>query len=769
MKFIVPVLLIASLAFFWSFMYFFAEEPASVEPAFANALETELGITGGFIDANQVKDITELDLSNYQLTDISGIEKFHSLESLDVSHNLLTSAEEISTLNNLRIVNLSFNQISELDFSSTGLKELDIEGNKVADLSFLEDMSQLEKLTIRDNKIEELNPLKSVSALTHLNARGNRIQSIEAIGELHNLRDLNLRNNQVVDISPLQSLTSLNERLYLSGNGIKDFTALSESFSTIYEVDFDLLLPPPEFTLEGGVIELGAELALTSTTEDANIYYTTDGSMPSPGSQLYTGPIMLNEELLEANPVLSNYPTSTTRVPFNFTQETVKDGIVIRAVAFKNRETSEAITNTYFVNERTDFSSELPVMAISTEEDSFFGENEGIYVPGIYAGTSEERLEGNYFQRGGDWERKAHVEFFSEDGTREFAQDIGIRIHGGLSRALPQKSLRLYSKSEYGQSRFYYPFFEGNQEIEYNRLLLRNSGNDWNTTMLRDGFIQTLVENRVVDTQDYQPVIVMLNGEYWGIHNLRERYDSGYLEVKYNLNEEDIVILESDTGGGSGFEIDHGQLGDLNQYNELIDFVQTQNLEMQEHIDHVETQMDVENYLNYIAYQIFIGNKDSLTNNTSLWRKNVDYNPEAPYGHDGRWRWLLFDTDFGLAMYGDLEEVINDNTLEWFLREHPSTELFRGLMANEETKEQFISIMSELISNEFSYSNTSAVLEKTAGAIEREMPRHLERWQTLNSLESWNNEIARIEQFLEKRPEIVRRHLSGNFDLTATE
>lgn len=767
MKVFVPVVLIATLALFWSFMYIFADEPTSVESALEDALEVELGIEGGFIDANQVRDIKELDLSNHQLTDIKGIEKFHALEILNLSQNLLTSVDEISELRNLQVVDLSFNQISDLSFSSPGLIELDIEGNKVVDLSFVRDVPQLEKLTVRDNKIETLEPLKNATAITHLNARGNRIHSVAALADLQNLQDVNLRNNQIKDIAPLASLTNLRERLYLSGNGIKDFAALQDQHTQIYDVDFEILLSPPEFTLEGGGIAPGAVLEINHA-EGADIYYTVDGSLPSPDSQLYTEPITLNDEIVATNQILSNYPTST-RTLSSFTREAVKDGIVVRAVAYKDRETSEPVTNTYLFNEMGNFSSVLPVMAISVDENSFFGDKEGIYVPGIYAGSTDHKDEGNYFQRGNEWERKAHIEFFLESGEREFAQDIGIRIHGGYSRALPQKSLRLYSKGEYGQSRFYYPFFEGNEEIEFNRLILRNSGNDWNTTMLRDGFIQTLIEDRIVDTQDYQPVIVLLNGEYWGIHNLRERYDSGYLEVKYNLDEEDIVILDSDTGGGSGFVVDHGHQGDLNHYNELVDFVRTQNLELQEHIDHVETQMDIENYLNYIAYQVFIGNKDSLTNNTSMWRKNVDYNPQAPRGHDGRWRWLLFDTDFGLAMYGKIDEEINENTLEWFLRDHPSTELFRGLMENAETEEQFVGIIKELISNEFSYSNTSAVLEKMAGTIEGEMPRHLERWQTLNSMQSWNNEIAKIEQFLERRPEVVLQHVDETFGLPTSD
>ncbi|PPA70268.1 CotH kinase family protein [Jeotgalibacillus proteolyticus] len=766
MKRVLPFLLLIFLSIFWAGMYFLAEEPIQIDTAFEDALEKELGIAAGTFDKNKVKDISELDLSNYQITDVKGIEHFRSLEVLNLSNNLLTEMDGIEQLENLRIVDLSFNDLSTISFESSGITRLDLEGNVLTDVSFISDLPQLQHLTIRDNQIRDISPLSAAETLTYLNARGNQIDSVEALQGLVQLSDINLRNNQIKDVNPLASLPAITERLYLTGNGIKDYMPLETIIGAINDIDFELSPPPPVLSAESGVINSGTAVSMESSIEEAKIYYTLDGSLPTPASLLYTEPIVLEESLINDNDILANIGTSVFREPFQFTREEILEGIVIRAAVYHNRTLSEVETRSYILNDALFSSSQLPVVSLTTDPEGLFNEERGIYVPGIYYENTRDTRDGNYFKRGDEWERPATLEYFSEDGALEYSQNIGIRIHGGYSREHPQKSLRLYSRSDYGQSRMYYPFFKDDANVEFNRLMLRNSGNDWGRTYLRDALMHELIKDRNVDTQNYQPVIVLLNGEYWGIQNLREAYSAEYLETKYNLNAEEIVMLGTDVTNATGFIIDEGLIGDQQHYTSLVEYAMNNDLRIQENLDYVNTQMDVENYLEYFAYQVYFGNTDSLYNNTAMWRKKTDYTPEAPYGQDGRWRWLLYDTDFGFALNGEFEETINDNTLDWLLRDHPATELIRALLENEEVYAQLISIMEGLLDEEFAPENVIETINSLSGQIRGEMPRMISRWENINSIETWEAELDMFRQFAQRRPEAVMNYLNERLERT---
>lgn len=756
MKFLLAFAIMIFLIAFWSGMYYTANEATVLDTSFAQALEVEAEIPSTNFNQQTAKEITELDLSGYALTNIDGIEHFTSLETLILSDNLLTSVDGIEQLTNLVSLDVSFNELTELKLSSPMIEDINIENNRLTEIDFAEGLTQLHTLNIRDNNIEELTALNNSDSLVNLNARGNRIMSIDVLSGIETLKDVNLRNNQIKDTVPLRSLVQLTERLYLTGNGIVDYTPLADLAPNILDKDFDVKAAPPLFSIEGGIIAPGSSLTLESSNSNAEIYYTVDGSLPTVQSTRYQSSIVLNEELKNQGAVLANINTSPNTAAYQFDAATVKKGIVIRASTYEAGEMSETITQTYLLNE---VSPTLPVIALSVDPDSLFSEEEGIYVPGMYFNRMQLAEESNYNKRGSEWERLAHVEYFEPDNERTLSQNIGLRIHGGVTRNYPQKSLRMYSKSEYGQSRFYYPFFENHSVEEFNQLTLRNSGNDWNSTMFRDALIQELVADRPIDTQAYKPAVVLINGEYWGLHNLRESFNAEYIEIKYNLDAAEIVLLESDSEEDSGFSIEEGSLGDDVHYNEMLAYANANDLRQSQHLAHMEQQLDLENYLNYMAIQIFIGNTDSGTNNTALWRKNVEFTEGGPYGSDGRWRWMLFDTDFGFARYEE-QNMQNHNTLRWALRDDESTVLFRSLMQNETVQSKFQTIMNEMIEGPFNTPNVLEKINDLEAQIAPEMPTHLERWKSLSSTEVWESEVNRLRAFAEQRPDIVKEQLN---------
>ena len=183
--------------------------------------------------------------------------------------------------------------------------------------------------------------------------------------------------------------------------------------------------------------------------------------------------------------------------------------------------------------------------------------------------------DANYYQRGGQWERPVHVEIFSTSGESLLSQNAGMRIHGASIRHYPQKSLRLYADDWYGDTdRFTTDILSGQASslknkntAQYKNLLLRNTGNNRNFPHFRDALMHNLLVDSTVDTAAYRPVNVFINGEYWGIHALREHLNEQYISTHYDLPLEDIAILERNA------QLYFGVEGDQENYLDLLEFI----------------------------------------------------------------------------------------------------------------------------------------------------------------------------------------------------
>ncbi|SMP57305.1 CotH kinase family protein [Anoxynatronum buryatiense] len=479
-------------------------------------------------------------------------------------------------------------------------------------------------------------------------------------------------------------------------------------------------------------------------------------------------------------------------------------GQVVRAVAVtEDGRRSPVVTHTYWVDPAGWERYSLPVVSVVTDPAHLFDVSTGVYVAGSHYETWQEArpeavpdgdTPANYSQRGHDWEKPAHVAFYETDGALGFAQDMGIRIHGGWGRSYPQKPLRLYPRHDYHENnRIVYPVFPGltaqgdaNRFItDFNRLLLRNAGNDFYRTYLRDPYMQRLVAHLNLDTQAYRPVVHFVNGEYWGIINLRERFDANYIESHYGVAEEDVVML------GDGAQVDEGRAGDRVAFLALRQFIRSEDMTREANMAHVEARMDLNNFMDYYISQIFFRNTDWPLHNVRIWRKRtepmgtsdgeVNEANEAneanqvdgadqsrlPVGHDGRWRWMLYDTDHGFGFAGGLEAYTH-NTLayamglegheEWSNPEW-STVMFRKLLENEAFRHAFITTFAHHLNTTFHPRRTLELLEEMQAVIMPEMAEHRLRWGYGGV--GYNV----METFARQRPNYVRQHLVETFEL----
>jgi hypothetical protein len=467
----------------------------------------------------------------------------------------------------------------------------------------------------------------------------------------------------------------------------------------------------PELSVEAGH-KLGAfHLHIYDPNGDADLHYSRDGADPNTDHDRYTGPISVGQSS------------------------------VIRAQAHHpDLLPSKIVTATYLFGE----SSNLPILSLATDPANLWDTDTGIYVLGDSYDPDWPFYGANFWE---NWERPAHLEFFESDGGFGFSQDLGIKIHGKWSRAQDQKSIRLHPRGGYGDSEIDYPIFPDLPFSSYHHLILRNAGNDWGKGHMRDALAQAISRNENLDSQAYRPALLFINGDYWGIHNIRERIDEDYLQQHYDVEEDELDILEGNQ------EI---IAGDSQHYYDLLIYLETHDMSLPGNYEYVQTQMDMDNFATYNICEVFFGNGDWPGNNTRYWR------PKTP---DGKWRWFLFDLDISLGHRWAWDHM-DLNSILWENPEQPWTNfIFRKLVDNAVFRRDFINRYADLLNTTFRPERTLPVFNSTRDPLISEIDRHMIRWDFLPS--AWEENLSVIEEFLSERPAAELGNLHDRFYLGA--
>lgn len=783
------------------------------------AVREAIGKEEGDLLRKDVELLQELDASDYKIKSLEGIEALGELRELDLEDNFVESVAPLKNTTKLEKLNLRNNEITsleEIDFDDILFlnirnlslrhnvkRDKDGKGTRLSDITMLGEMVSLRKLKLRDNHIEDLSPLSNLRRLTELDIRENKFTTIEPLETLTRLQKLNIRENDIESIEPIKYLSRLEylnihsntsiksldpignlvnlETLIMRNVSIKNnadflnyltklqrFNAIDSDIDTVDSKTFENLLKQgalqdevrpirmlhtlnaPKLSQDSGFYTEGFQLEIENDSDTVEVYYTLDGSEPTLDSDIYTAP-------LDIKPIDDNTAT-----------------IVRAKLLSKDKTMSETVTKTYFVDENIDERFTLPIFSLVTDPDNLFDEDIGIYT------------EDNAFNRGSDWERPTHMEFFEEDGTLALDQEIGIRIHGGYSRKHRQKSLRIYADTKYDRlDMLNYSFFPNNKRMmddepieSYKRLLLRNSGNGWEGSMYRDAFMQSLVSPLgTVSTQAYQPSIVFINGEYYGIHNIRERQDEFYYETHYDINPNDLVILENNQ------KLYRGKTKETYHYKNLLKYIEENDMHDSKTLNHLESLIDFENFIDYFSSQIFFGNIDWPQNNIKFWRKTTNsYEPNAPYGQDGRWRWSMHDTDQGFARYssgwGEKNEPrdVTNNAISWIMDELDGQTLnttwanflFRNMMQNEDFKNSFVNRSNDLINSFFTPIVIDEKVQYFSNLIEKEIPHQIDRWHAIESFNDWKQHEQDIKDFGRERPSYIRQYMMEEFNIDDT-
>lgn len=520
-------------------------------------------------------------------------------------------------------------------------------------------------------------------------------------------------------------------------------------------------LDPPELSREPGFYSSGFNLELSHNEEDVTFYYTLDGSTPTEESAVYDGPISITDRSGEPN-VYSTIPTNFMGGRYGFREPNVliPKGTVLRVMVVKEGFRATHSTHSFFVFPEGSSKHQLPVISITTDSLNFFGDEEGIYVPGVHHDGRDHT--GNYYQRGENWERESSFEFFDEDGELQVSQNVGARIHGGFTRRYAQKSIRIYARGEYGEGSINYEFFPDQDYDEYERLILRNSGNDQGYTMFRDAAAHEIVRHFNMDTQAYRPSVLYINGEYWGIHNIRERFDDNYLERVYGVDGDNIDYLSN------RWEIEYGTNW---PYQDMVNFIDSKDLSVEANMDSVKTLMDIDNFLDYYTAEIYFLNTDWPHGNIEFWRRHIRYDRNEPPGHDGRWRWLFYDLDvtFGFVEDADFDMLHYVTKREAFQGGEWPNLILRNLLENESFRHDFINRMADHLNTSFQTGRVLEIIDRFQNQIAPEMPQFIMRWQYPTHVGQWNGFVNGMRDFAEERPSFLWQNILDHFEIESTE
>lgn len=573
------------------------------------------------------------------------------------------------------------------------------------------------------------------------------------------------------------SINSLDQYVYQDSSPY----SFVDNTSIIRELVEDQDIESPTFSVKSGFYNEGFSLEIHSKRGD--VFYTLDGSEPSLNSEKYYERIKISNPSSQEN----KYSNIGGISIFNnyLPNYNVDKCVVVRAISVVGggKKSKESV-GVYFVElDKTIGIDGYPVVSIVTDPDNLFDFEKGIYTVGRVYGDFLRKYKANlidmmrwrcnYSCKGYGWERAAHIDFFDNEHRFVFGQDLGIRIHGRSSSHGTQKSLNLYAREEYdGNSKILYNFFGK----EHRKICLRNGGvYDQYVTKVRDILNQTLVKGRSLGTQDYMPCVVFIDGEYWGLYNLQELIDEQYVDNYYSVGSKNSDIIKAGA-------VETGSVDAIEDYDKVVDYARNHDLSINSHYQWIERKIDIQSLIDYYCFIIYTAGCDVIKNNNSLWRsKEITLGEEYK---DGRWRWLLYDTDDSVGMLSDYTNYKMDSFIEGQYYVSPmSDELFSSLLANDEFKDRFLTSFFDMMNYNFNFNRVDAVLTSLENEYINGVVRSNNRFRGgfevvyydepgeylgVYTAEKYHEDIGVIRDFFNYRPTYIKNYLFNHMGVSSS-
>lgn len=546
---------------------------------------------------------------------------------------------------------------------------------------------------------------------------------------------------------------------------------------------------PPAFSHAAGLYRDSFSLVMSHNAPGVTIVYTLDGSEPDIANLSGTSYQYKNVYSLEpgdpAGPFLSaSYTSRTYTSPvkiYNRSAETdkyarmntrqhvlyvppvpVRKGMVVKAKAYVGGKGSKTVSRTFFVwPQGNPFN--IPVISLQIQEDNLFDYTKGVYTAGKDFDTWRAnnpnnnqwyRPEwGNYWRSGKDWEYPVFVEIFEPGAFAPVvSKNGGFRIHGNNSRALAIKSLRLYARDE---GNFEMDLFDEKvtdaivENKEFKRLMLRGEGTGG--SVYYDVVFNRLMQPFFSGVARIKPAIHFINGEYWGITAIRDRFDEHHYALNYGLNPDNIVSVEC---GANNCALDAGDQSDYNAYNAMRDYIRNNDMADPSKFARADSMLSMESFIDHIILEIFAAN-DSYER--TYWKVRTKEN--NGYG-DGKWRMNIKDFEASFktnvvwfSKWADVNNPVNES-------------LFGHLLKNDGFKKQFINRYADLMNTGFRAERFKAIIDTTLAEVAPYLAEDANRMVRDNFYR--NTERQKLIDWAETRPAAQRDTIRTFFNLAGT-
>jgi len=459
------------------------------------------------------------------------------------------------------------------------------------------------------------------------------------------------------------------------------------------------------------IVDAGTIVSLRTDDAEGVIRYTLDGSPPTERSPIYTDPFTINSNT------------------------------ILRAGVFSpNKLPGTILTRTYLVGVHHD----LPIVTLASDPVGLHSHYSGIFANGPGWQPEFPYRGANFHRR---WERPTHFAYY-EDGELRVEADAGIRVHGSFSRALPQKSIAVFFRSQYGLTRVAYPFVPHVDRTLYDALVLRSGGQDSSFAKLRDTFISnSIMDVTHVVTAGGYPTVVYINGQYWGFYNLREKINEDWLEINEGIPNDELDLIKY---------VYREQAGTARRYREMIQTLTRMNMNTDAAYEYVDANIDLDNWIDYWIIITYFSNSD--TGNILRF---------AQHGEGNKWRWVVYDQDWSMRMTATnrLTDVMLHPEGHGSER-HFSSQIARALMRNDRIKERFIERYAELLNTVLHPDRLIPLLDAHVALIEPEIPAQVARWRAPVTVPYWESQVEIVRNFILNRGTHVKRHLQTTFNLS---
>lgn len=508
----------------------------------------------------------------------------------------------------------------------------------------------------------------------------------------------------------------------------------------------------PLFNYPGGFYTDSIYLSLTHPDPNVIIRYTLDGSDPTNSSPMFIAPLLIKNRDADTNyysMIRTCYRVHFWLPDWNPPIGNVFKATVVRAAAFRSGYLQGPTqTYTYFVDDSI-FGryGNLPVISVVSDPKNLFNDTTGIYVPGInyVPGT----FQANYYM---PWDRPANIEMYLPDGRMAFNSNFKIDVNGQSSQSSPQKALNVNASSDYGISKINYPLFENTTGptryiASFDKIKLRAWGSDRDKALFRDAYCSKFMEKTDLDFEAYRPVVVFIDGEYWGLQEMRERdRDKGYYESHYLINAKNPGFDILDGAGANVLE------GDSLHWTAMMDFIATHPISDSANYAYLKTQMDVNSFMLHYLFSIYMSRSDWPDQNEAKWR---------PRTADGKWKWIMWDMDATVAYYLNpwydmFAQAITGS------RGYGPSDLLDSLLSNTEFKNNWINLFADFMNTEFLPPLMQAQVDSLSGQLLPYFPEFQNRWQTNYN---WQAQTDSMKWWVGLRPQFCKSQIVSTFAL----